>query len=162
MKVFGISHSMVISANRPFFEELGKRAEVELLVPSNWIQKNLEPKPRSFRIIEGGVLFGPHIFRYFFIPGKILDVLRFRPDIVYIEEEPGSCSALQAMAWGKITGAKIAVKSCENLYREGRFPLNVFEKIVLGNTDLLICLTNGVEEVFRKKGFKGKTEIIGL
>ena len=162
MKVFAISHSMVIPANRPFFEELGKLVELKVLVPRNWTQKNLLPSPKNFKLVQGTVLLSPHIFRYFFISGKIFDVLRLRPDIVYIEEEPGSFSAMQAMAWGKITGAKIAVKSCENLYREGRFPLNVFEKIVLGNTDLLICLTKGVEEVFRKKGFKGKTEIIGL
>ena len=162
MRVFAISHSMVVPANRIFFEELGKRIQLKAIIPRNWIQKNLSQKPKNFQLIEGTVLFQPHIFRYFFLPGKILDVLKFRPDVVYIEEEPQSLSALQAVLWAKFSGSKIVVKSCENMKRNIRFPFNIIEKLVLSQTNLLICLTKEVEGVFIEKGFGGKTVVVGL
>src|SRR3989344_921482 len=162
MKVFAVSHSMVVPANRIFFEELGKKIQLKAIVPKNWIQKDLSQKPKNFQLIEGTVLFQPHIFRYFFIPGKIFEVLKFRPDIVYIEEEPQSISAFQAVLWAKFSGSKVVLKSCENMKRNLRFPFNIIEKFVLSQTNLLICLTKGVEEVFIEKGFGGKVSVVGL
>ncbi len=161
-KVLFVSHSCTWEMYRRLPEELAKLGvDLTLLIPSNWLEKSFK-KPIGFKLIESRTVFSPHIFRFFFFPPLFFKILKIRPDIIFLDEEPGSFVALQGMIWAKLTGARLCFRSCENIYRFGSFPLNFIEKLVLKNSKFAVCMNPQVEEVLRKKKFAGKTETIGL
>lgn len=161
-KILFVSHSCTWEAYRRLPEELAKLGvDLTLLVPSNWFERSNKPA-NGYRLMEWHTIFAPHIYRFFFFPPVLLEILRINPDIIFLDEEPGSLVALQGLIWAKLTGAKLCFRSCENIYRFGRFPLNLIEKIVLKNSKHAVCMNPQVELVLKKKNFAGITKTIGL
>ena len=164
MKVLFVSHACSEPINRAFVDKISgvQGMQVMLLTTPWWTNGRQSPPDAKYELVVGRTAFGPHIFRFFFFPPLFGRIMKFRPDIINLDEEPSSVVALQAVLWKWITGAKLVFKSCENIYRHGRFPLPLIEKIVLANSDYAIALNNEVKEVLERKGFRKKIKVIGL
>lgn len=164
MKVLFVSHACSTPINMRFMDRIAENKKIKLLLLTVpwWMKGKKMFKKKNYDVIVGKTLFGPHIFRFFFFPPLIGTVLKFKPDIINIDEEPGSFVALQAVLWKKITGAKLVFKTCENIYRFGRFPLPIIEKLVLKQSDMAIALNTEAKEVLKKKGFEKKIKVVAL
>ena len=161
-KVLFVSHSCTWESYRGLPEELAKfDLDLTLLIPNSWIEKS-NKKPKGYKLIEKKTFFAPHIYKFFFFPPLLLEMKKLNPDIIFLDEEPGSIIAFQGLIWSKLTGAKLCFRSCENIYRTRKFPFNSIENLVFRNSEYATVMNPEVKEILKQKQFKGKTEIIEL
>lgn len=90
---------------------------------------------------------------------------KFQPDILFIDNEPWSTTAAQAVhaARRACPKAKLVVYTSENLERGYGFPFGLFEKYVLGSVPYALTVSEkDGKEVLLKKGYRGKIEYCPL
>jgi len=89
-------------------------------------------------------------------------LLKVRPDIIYLEEEPWLLSAFQIILLCKILlpKAKIIQFTWENIYRKRIFPINFFEWFNIKNSDAFVAGNSEAKNVLIKKGVKKPISLI--
>lgn len=168
MKVLYVNHVAGVPIYRQLFEEIGKHKDIELyvLAPQNWEYefeiKKKNASGKNFNLMLENAVFTPHLYRFFYFPPLFLKILKIKPDVIYINEEPGSFVALQAALWAKLAGSRVLFNTCENICRFGRFPLPIIGNWVMKNSKMATVVNRECITVLRKKGFKKKVEIIYL
>jgi glycosyltransferase involved in cell wall biosynthesis len=95
-----------------------------------------------------------------FMPFLFFKLIKMNPDIIYAFEEPLTCNAFFSFLAAKVLGKPFVCNSWENLYQDWFFPLNILEKFVAGNADLLLAGTDDVKKVFASKGVSKKKIVV--
>ncbi|MFH1225460.1 MAG: glycosyltransferase [Candidatus Diapherotrites archaeon] len=170
MKLLVISHSAFLRVNQALYGELAlPGAEVTVLAPSEWRADFASAKTKlqksggeKFSLLGGNVAFGGKINYFFFTSPLLLGMRRARPDIVLIDEEPWSFSALQAAAAARLFGAEPVFYTKENLPRRLRFPLPIVERTVFALCGNAFAISDESAELLGKRGFKGRVEKLYL
>ncbi|MFH1587670.1 MAG: glycosyltransferase, partial [Candidatus Diapherotrites archaeon] len=169
VKVLMVGHGFSVTAYRKLLKELSLYKDLELhtIYPNNWKDdfktKTEIGKDEKINVIKPTAVFVPHMYRFFYpSPSLLFKVLSLKPDIIHINEEPGSIIALQAWFWAKLTGAKVLFNTYENIYRKQRFPLGLIYKIVTGSSQHALAIHEECVDVLRKKGYKGNVKITYL
>ncbi len=161
-----VSHTYVVGVNQRKVEEMARISDlsVSLLIPSRFLDLLRDTKaecltPSSFEMISSPVLFAGHQIRYLYHPGLLWRTLsRLRPDVVQVEEEPGSLSLLQLGLLKRLFGFKLIFFTWENIFRTSlAYPI---EKVNLALADGAIAGNREAATVLRRKGFKGPVEVI--
>jgi hypothetical protein len=70
----------------------------------------------------------------------------FKPDIIFVNNEPWSLTAFEVVLFRKILKlkSKLIIYTCENQIRQYPFPFNIIDKYVLKNTNLVL-------KIYKKK-----------
>jgi len=167
MKVLYVWHGAVEKGYRKIFSEFVKRGVNLVVITANrWFEaakfQSFEfcETDKDYEIYPLATVFTNHIRAFFYLNNfKIIKILlRHKPDIVYINEEPYSTASFMLIVLTKMFSpkSKIIIQSAENIFKRHPFPFNVFEKFSLNNIDALCVVPTEGIELYRRKGFKGE------
>jgi glycosyltransferase involved in cell wall biosynthesis len=167
MKVLYVWHGAVEKEYRKIFSEFVKRGVNLVVITANrWFEaakfQSFEfcETDKDYEIYPLATVFTNHIRAFFYLNKfKIIKILlRHKPDIIYIKEEPYSTASFMLIVLTKMFSpkSKIMIESDENIFKSHPFPFNVFEKFSLGNIDALCVVPTEGIELYHRKGFKGK------
>ena len=167
MKVLYVWHGAVEKEYRKIFSEFVKRGVNLVVITANrWFEaakfQSFEfcETDKDYEIYPLATVFTNHIRAFFYLNNfKIIKILlRHKPDIIYIKEEPYSTASFMLIVLTKMFSpkSKIMIESDENIFKSHPFPFNVFEKFSLNNIDALCVVPTEGIELYRRKGFKGE------
>ena len=150
MKIAVLGHSMIHVRQHFFFEMVAAHLhEVMLICPDEW-PNNTTPEARSNAV--GGLLNGDGRFHLrphqtfidmsaggvpldnFQFQGLDATLKEFAPDVVYVQQEPSSALAVQAMQWCGREKVPLALFTWENLTAP-----RPFAKEILSRCSLVVC-----------------------
>jgi len=164
MKILAISHAYIEPFTRVGLIEKGISPGMEITValPDFTARKNEEGYNQL--ISEGyDVRLLPAIFSFhqsvtFYMPAAFTLTKTLQPDIIFINNEPWSMTAIEIAAGIKLLRRKpkLIIYTCENQIRTYPFPFSTGERFVLKNADMIATITRKEgREVLNKKGYKG-------
>jgi len=149
MRIATVSHSHVALRQQLFFREMAFQGhEVLMVAPGEWgnlgtkdqyMEYLYDPDPNMGPRVNGRFqlktcrhMFGEDIYQYHLLGAKDLSDA-FEPDWLYIQAEPGSTLAEEAVMW---KAKKRATFTWENIaLRGGEEALKKYDLVVCGNSD---------------------------
>jgi len=162
MKLLVVSHSSMVGVNQRIYVELAKYKDMELriLVPRVWREATTRRKmffdqdsPLKHLIISGDVIFPGGITKHFYINAFSKPFIEFKPDIVFIDEEPQSLAAFQFLVLSKIFKAKAIFRIVENIVQSWPFPFSKIEPYVIRQSDGAVAAGKEASSVLTNKGY---------
>lgn len=164
IKVLYISHIYVVPFNLRKVQVLARHPdlEIEVVTANRWKDYPLrevffrEAPGIDFPVYPLPVVFpGRHMWHYY-APLQLLRIAsRFRPDIIHVEEEPGSAAVWQAILLKRLFGSKILGFTWENIRRKRSPWITLAEQLSLEQVDAMIVGNKEAVNVVRQKGFNG-------
>lgn len=161
-----VSHPAVLPVNQLVCAELAGRGwHVDLVVPDRWGHEYGEITPAPLPALADGfhpmpvVLSGReqrHAYRI--RPGRLLRQLR--PDVVFLEQEPFSVSALQWGLTAERAGIPFGVQADENLDRLLPAPVRAWRSWVLGHAAFVAARSDRAAELVRQWGATGDVRLV--
>ncbi|MBN1157025.1 glycosyltransferase family 4 protein [Candidatus Woesearchaeota archaeon] len=166
---FGFNHP---TAKRllNFFEYVGKNydIDIDLITVKKWngfVLPDIEKyNSKTLRIhfldtmhFDFRKTHSQHRFLYLHIRSKIRQL---NPDVLYIMDEPISLSSFQLTLIAKSLDIKIAFHCWENMEFRHSLPVQLMEKFVIRNTDLIIAGTEEVKKIYLDRGTPNEKIII--
>ena len=167
-RIVVVSHPNVVPHNQRVYVRLAERGwNVKLIVPNRWVDdytpEGFTPQPDEcfrgtfarVRIARPGV-----IQRHFYItrPSRWLE--RWRPDTVFLEQEPFSIPALQ---WGVVCerlGIPWGLQGDENLDRPFPWPAKAIRRWVTPRADYFAARSPTAGDMLRRWGARGRIEVV--
>lgn len=163
-RVLIVSHTYVAPINHAKLEALAALVPLAVVIPDRW---------RDVLFQFGGEVGGSSTYVAYQLPirldGRIMlhtyrlrdlgrIVARERPDLVYVEEEPGSL-VLAEFAWLKRRyGFRLVFFTWENIVQRAGLP--GLARLNLGACDGAIAGNREAAEVLAQRGFRGPTIVI--
>ena len=131
MKLATVSHSHIALRQQLFFKEVARQGhDVLMISPGEWGPLRTSPqKEGTWELKTCRHMMGENIYQYHLLGEKDLAEV-FKPDVLYIQAEPGSALAQEALTW-KVD--KRVLFSWENIKHEPSACQ------VLSKYDLVIC-----------------------
>ncbi len=169
MKLLVVSHSCVVGVNQRIYVELAKYKDIELriIVPRVWREATTcrkmhfdQDSPLTNSIVLGDVIFPGGITKYFYRNAFLKTFIEFRPDIVFIDEEPQCLATFQFLFLSKILGAKVVFRIVENIVRPWPFPFSKTEAYVIKHSDGAVAAGEEAKSVLGRKGYGGDPPIV--
>ena len=155
--------NQVAQAKLVALTELG--IAVGLVAPRIWRPANglfagqtisLEQDNVSLAIYPARVIRSGHIASFFYEPGLLLSaILRFRPDVVQVEQEVYSFAAAQAVLSARVLMKKAVVFGWENLDRRLHVSQRLARRVTLAIADAVIVGNSAAAQLIRSLGFSG-------
>ncbi|WP_159882569.1 glycosyltransferase [Paenibacillus puerhi] len=163
MKIMAISHPCVTDVNQQFYAELEALGHtVQLIVPSNFRTTYSADAVEVSRwpdfagtIEQRKVGLSRSIPLHYYQSNLRPSIAGFRPDVLFVEEEPYSASAWQAFYASRDIPMKRVVYSAQNILKQYPLPFRWMEQYVLARTDLAAVVSRDVGAVLRKKNYSG-------
>ena len=130
MRIATISHSHVALRQQLFFQEIAKQGhDVLMIAPGEWFDYKVRSyKQDTFELVTCRHI-GDNIYSYKLLGAKEI-IESFKPDWLYVQAEPGSLTADEALDW-KVD--KRALFTWENISIKGN------GKLQLPRYDLVVC-----------------------
>lgn len=187
MRLLYVSHSCVRDINRRAIQLLVKQYGIEahIVAPKRVLLTNgrsvaCEPPTGSgYRLHILAAMGGNGRGQWF--PALASLVLRIRPDIIHVDEDPGSLTALQAILLKRIIGSRVVCSTCDNIYRDnwaeglsllksgsaprgiGLVGLHFLLHYCLDRLDALITVGEHGRLMFTQSyGYRGRCDVIPL
>jgi len=162
-----VSHTYVVALNRKKLTLLAEFPclDLALAVPLVWtdmgrnilLQRVDEARYAVHPVRNGG---HRHLHLSWFAPLELFAVFcKVRPDVVYIEEEPQSLSAWQAVVLAKVFAAKIVLFTWENLPANYRWYRRPAARFILRTIDVLVGGSEEAVAVCRSLGYRGRANV---
>jgi glycosyltransferase involved in cell wall biosynthesis len=160
-KILVLSHAGVLEVNRAVFQELARFFEVDvtLIVPREWkgdliSDLHFEPREgdRSLRVFPLPVAFSGNGSLFFYRSSLRRVLAGWKPDLVFLDEEPWSLAALQTFL--EFPGARIWFFTKENLDKTIPWPFSSLRQWVYRRAAGAFAVSEEVEQVLRFKGFR--------
>ncbi len=167
MRIMTVSHSHVAVRQQWFFKEVAQQGhEVLMIAPGEW--RDLRTKgdaevyadivdplhfrgKGSFELVTCRHIGGENIYSFQFL-GLKDQIEKFKPDWLYVQQEPGSQVVEDCCKIKEKLGCKLALFTWENIYLKGSASLH------LSKADLVICGNPEAEELV--KLFNPKTKVM--
>jgi glycosyltransferase involved in cell wall biosynthesis len=167
MRVLVLSHAAVLAANQALYARLVQAHGIDLtlVAPARWTSDlrgplQLEVVPAlAGRVVGAPVLFAGQRALHCYARG-LPDVRRRPPQVVYVDEEPWSLAALQALLLARRARACLVVATKQNVPRRLPPPFAQVRRLVLRHAAAVIALTAEVAAVVRAQGYGGPLAII--
>lgn len=164
MRILAVSHPSITDVNQQFYAELELLGhDIKLIVPSNFRHEySMTPVqvtrwPTFQGVIEQRRVGLSHSIPLHYYQSSLRSTIRnFSPDVLYVEEEPYSLSAWQAMYASRGLKVKRFIYSAQNIAKRYPPPFNWMEKYVLSMADTAVAVSTQVAAVLRDKGFRRK------
>lgn len=167
MKILAISHSCVADVNQQLYVALARAgASVDLVVPARWndaYSRGLTPKllPDAPFSLHALPVWKPgHLMLHFYRAGLGELLKRTQPDLVFLDEEPGSLVAAQVGALCKRRGAAFVAYTKQNIRKNYPPPFSLIEKSTYRRARAILALSPEVRDVLRAKGFSGPCPLL--
>ena len=170
MKVLVVSHSCVVETNQRIYGELERLVDrVDLVVPERWHHEHSRGllRPRRSPTFAGELIALP-VLR----PGSIQLhahrasasrlLRRLRPDVLYVEEEPYSLSALQWATAARRARVPALFYNLQNIPKRYPAPVRACERWVWNSAAGAVCASENVRRVLEWRGFRGRSWIVPL
>jgi glycosyltransferase involved in cell wall biosynthesis len=167
-RIVVVSHPNVVPHNQRIYVRLAELGwDVKLIVPNRWADEytpeGFAPQPDEcftgtfarVRIARPGV-----IQRHFYITRPSRWLRRWRPDTVFLEQEPFSIPALQ---WGAVCerlGIPWGLQGDENLDRPFPWPARAIRRWVTPRVDYFAARSPAAAEMLRRWGARGHIEVV--
>lgn len=165
MRVLMLSKALVVGIYQRKLEWIAKQGvELLALTPPSWNdERGAMPLERAY--IEGYQLetLPIHLngnFHLHFYSGLGAAMREFQPEIVHIDEEPYNLAAWQVLWHARRVRAKTLFFSWQNIERRYPPPFRWGERWMLNHVDAAIAGTESAAEVWRAKGYRGRTAVI--
>lgn len=173
MNILVVDHNAILSSDRALYRRLAQMDGIQLtlVVPERWREYygelKAEQEESPLNVIATPAIFSGRSHRAFFPRLKTI-LSEYQPDIFYVEAEPESYLAWQAVRLrdGGMPKTKVVFMSWRNIdYQSGKFPyklsfLNALaEKNVLNRADHCVAHIQAAKEIFYRKGFINTTVI---
>lgn len=162
MKLLVVSHSCMVGVNQRIYVELAKYRDMELriLIPRAWREATTcrkmffdQDSPLKDSTIPGDVIFPGGISKHFYRNAFLKVFIKFRPDIVFIDEEPQCLAAFQFLVLSKIFKAKTIFRIVENIVQSWPFPFSRIEPYVIRQSDGAVAAGKEASSVLTNKGY---------
>ncbi len=168
LRIAIVSHSCVVDLNqRPYVELLNcVDIDLRLFSPRRWWaavsgEVEFELLPEIADCAEPLPVWLPgqiHLHWYTSQLAQKLD--EFRPDILFVDEEPYSLAAAQAARLASGLGYKLVIFSKENIQRRLPLPFEWIYKRVLAGSDHVFVVSESCAEVLEARGYHGPTTVL--
>lgn len=163
MRIMAVSHPCVTDVNQQFYAELEALGhEIQLIVPANFRTAYAAGGVKVSRWKEFGggieerkVGLASSIPLHFYQSDLRPSLVRYRPDVLFVEEEPYALSAWQAFFASRGLPLKRVVYSAQNIYKSYPPPFRWMERYVLERADAAAVVSDEVGAVLRRKSFAG-------
>ena len=171
MKLLVVSHSCAIPVNRLLYAEIGRLTgwQISIVLPSNWKTEygviadvgadqdgSLELLPTPV-FKPGNIIL--HAYRRSF--GRLLK--RLNPDAIYVHHEPYALATAQVYLVNQLRTRKpIGFYSAQNIAKRYPPPFSWTEAMVLRQSSFSFPVSTEVENVFRNKGYTGRSTVLPL
>lgn len=160
-----VSKACVVGAYQTKLELIGQTDGVDLtvIVPPAWNESggNLpleQLHTDGYKLIVEPMRFNGQYHTHYY--PKLRQRLReIQPDIVHMDEEPYSLVTWLGMRYARQLKAKTLFFSWQNIFRRYPPPFRWMEQQILQWADFGQMGNAAAEEIWRKKGFKGESEI---
>ena len=165
MQVLLISKACVAAAYRRKAEEVARLGvELTLVVPPSWrtagATQHLEPSSdQGYRLVVLPIALNGHFHLYWF-RGLSALVLRLRPEIVHVEEEPYNIATFLAVGAARRAGAKALFFTWQNIRRHYPPPFALFERYCYRSSAGAIAGSQDALAVLRAKGYRGPAWVL--
>ncbi len=164
MRILAVSHPCVTDVNQQFYAELEALGhQVHIIMPSNF---RTEYSGEAVQVVRwpaytGGmetrrVGFPKSIPLHYYQSSLKQAIERYRPDVLFVEEEPYSVSAWQAYFASRRLSVKRVIYSAQNIMKNYPEPFRSMERYVLSRSDMAAVVSREVGEVLQNKGFQGE------
>ena len=169
MKIAVVSHSCVVAINRKIYFELAKFRDIELTLfaPSYWksdirmkIERADESEGEKGRIIYINPYFAGNGSLYFYEYRFKKELRAIKPDIIFIDEEPWSLSALQTVYFSSIFKPLILFYTKQNIYKRYPFPFNQTQKYIFHSAVKGVAVSRECETILRRHGFNKNINLL--
>ncbi len=167
MKILAVSHSCVADVNQQLYVALADAgARVELVVPARWNDAyargrtpQILPAAR-FPVHQLPVVKAGNLILHFYRAGLGKALRAARPDVVFIDEEPGSLAMAQVSALCARRGVPLVAYTKQNILKSYPPPFSWIEKSAYKRARAIAALSPEVREVLRAKGFTGPAPLL--
>ncbi len=162
MKILVISHSAILRVNQFLYEELASRGhEINVIVPKTWSSGGLGKNHtwqnnENVRIIPVETSFSGNGSLYFLNTSLRKILKEYKPDVLFIDEEPWSLIMLQALwALRSFKEIKLITYTKQNIYKKYPWPFSLIEKWCYRRSHCLLSIGKECSDVLRDKGYSG-------
>jgi len=172
IKVLCISHAYVEPYTRvgllskEYFENFKLLVVIPKILTKKFREGYKKLLEEGFNVKTVSSIFNFHNSVRIYSFGLLKILKNFKPDIIFVNNEPWSLTAFEVVLFRKILRlkSKLIIYTCENQIRQYPFPFNMIDKYVLKNTNLVLTITlNEGKAVLRKyKKFYGDVEYLPL
>ena len=166
MRVLMLSKACLVGTYQTKLEAIARLPDVELVavVPPSWDDPSgrtvLERRhTEGYELLVAPIRFNGRYHIYYF-PDLPKRLVRYRPDVVHIDEEPYNLATWLAMRQARAVGAKTLFFSWQNLERRYPPPFNWMERQVLDGIDYAIMGNQEAVRVWQAKGYRGPHRVI--
>ena len=168
LRVAVISHSCIIDLNQRPYAELLDYADIDLRLfsPRRWwaaVSGEVEFAflPEIADRSEAIPVWLPgHIHLHWYTSELAQKLDEFRPDVLFVDEEPYSLAAAQAARLASCRGYKLVIFSKENIQRRLPLPFEWIYKRVLAGSDHVCVVSESCAEVLDARGYHGPTTVL--
>lgn len=161
------SHAAVLGVNRALFWKISEvsNTQVRLIVPQSWkgdliadLQFHSEPEDRRIEVVPLPVAFSGKGSFFFYSQSLKKHISDFRPDHVFVYEEPWSFSVLQAF-WAA-RGYSRSFFTNQNLKKKLPLPFELLQRWIFSNADHGYTVSDETADVLRWKGDQGEIRLL--
>jgi len=170
MKVAVISHSCVVAVNQHLFIALSRIPgieAVELLIPSNWRNEynGADQKPTTLSEIDFPIRQHPvwkpgNVSLHYYKSLPIAAWRDFRPDVLYVAQEPWSLAHLQAVGLSYALGVPLVFHTNQNIPKRYPPPFSWFEKLAYRRASFALAYSEEARQVLLAKGLRSPSAVI--
>jgi len=169
-RVLFVGQSYIVAASRQKLAWLAERADlnISLIVPQSW--EHVSFGRYEFQPAEWDVRLAIHQVpihnngRPFAFTYDWRSLWRigcaFRPDVMQVEQEPGSLALTQFVLLKKKLRTKLIAFTWENLFYRQPGIRHILEYLALAQLDYLLVGNTGAAKVFRQKKYRGPLAVI--
>jgi glycosyltransferase involved in cell wall biosynthesis len=177
MRLLVVGHPFLVAYNQKKYvamKQLDRKLSLRLLVPNcgrerfNLLSCQVHPKLSLKEVVALRAILASWHMTYMHNPVAIVSALRdFKPDLIYIEEEPQALISAETIALQRIFApdATVALFTWDNILRPRRFPLcfvkQRLRRYSLARVATVICGNRAAAELLRAEGhFRGQVEVL--
>ncbi len=168
LRVLRVYHSAVVTGWRERDRQLRAHGcEVRLVSPRRWNEggRHVELEPDGDDFVVTSLTLGRHPYVFVYDPRPIVRELRKRSfDVIDVHEEPASLAALELRILTRLFAPAIPLVfyGAENIEKRYPAPFRWIERGSLRRAAGAHCCNRDAARIFRAKGLRGATRVIGL
>ena len=157
-KLLVVSHACVVDVNRAIFHELAKASDFEIImiVPKTWkgslhkfhAYSEIPDDSLFKRVIPISVNFSGNGSLYYYKSNIEKQLEGWNPDLIFLDEEPWSLSALQLTR--KFRGTPLTFFTKQNLKKKIPFPFTKIQSFVFKHSTYAFSVASEVTDVLKE------------
>lgn len=162
MRSLIISHAAIRASNRRIYRELAARGgDVVVVVPDRWksalgeLTAEVEPADSKLRVVVRKRIGTSHSNLYY-LAGLNRVAAAYRPDAIYVDEDPAGLAAAQGALNAARYGAGLVVLGIQNLFKVYPLPFERLQRFVFNRTTTAVYTSVQAAEILKRRGFDGR------